>query len=402
MKNLLLIIALFFLVAQAEARLSPLAPKPDWSRLDAFQQTMTQEEFKHLLDRVYAPGDAWADGISFSKDAAMIRTSPDRSPYLLKFAPDAASARRATVNWRSREALPPFQPGKPLAGLKIAIDPGHLGGNWAKMEERWFQIGYSTPVTEGDMTLKVAKLLSSRLSALGAEVYLTRSKPGPVTSARPAQLRGAAVESLKQKNDAVTPESVTKESERLFYRVSEIRRRAKLVNESIKPDVVLALHFNAEDWGNEKSPRLVNDNHLHFLITGAWSKEELSYEDQRLDMLVKLLNRSFTEELNLTNNLADSMARATGLPPYVYRGGSVIRVNDNPYIWARNLLANRLFSCPVIYVEPYVMNSRTAYARIQAGDYEGRKNFGGVSRQSIYREYADAITAGLVKYYSRR
>ncbi len=402
MKNLLHIIALFFLVAQAEARLSPLAPKPDWSRLDAFQQTMTQEEFKRLLDRVYAPGDAWADGISFTKDAAMIRTSPDRSPYLLKFAPDAASARRATVNWRSREALPPFQPGKPLAGLKIAIDPGHLGGNWAKMEERWFQIGYATPVTEGDMTLKVAKLLSTRLSALGAEVYLTRSKPGPVTSVRASQLRSAAVESLNQKNDAVTPESVTKESERLFYRVSEIRRRAKLVNESIKPDVVLALHFNAEDWGNEKSPRLVNDNHMHFLITGAWSKEELSYEDQRLDMLVKLLNRSFTEELNLTNTLADSMARATGLPPYVYRGGSVIRVNDNPYIWARNLLANRLYTCPVVYVEPYVMNSRATYARIQAGDYEGRKNFGGVSRQSIYREYADAITAGLVKYYSRR
>lgn len=393
---------LFFLVAEAQARLSPLAPKPDWSRLDAFQQTMTQEDFKRLLDKVYAPGGAWADGISFTKDAAVIRTSPDRSPYLLKFAPDEESARRATVTWRSRDALPPFQPGKPLAGLKIAIDPGHLGGNWAKMEERWFQIGYTTPVTEGDMTLKVAKLLVSRLSALGAEVYLTRSKPGPVTTARPSQLRGAAVESLNQKNDAVTKESVTKESERLFYRVSEIRRRARLVNEAIKPDVVLALHFNAEAWGDEKNPRLVNDNHLHFLITGAWSREELSYEDQRLDMLVKLLNRSFNEELNLTNSLADSMARATGLPPYVYRGGSVLRVNDNPYIWARNLLANRLFTCPVVYVEPYVMNSRTVFARIQAGDYEGRKNFGGVSRQSIYREYADAITAGLVKYYSRR
>lgn len=393
---------MFFLVAHAQARLSPLAPKPDWARLDGFQQTITKDDFKNLLDRVYAPGGAWSDCISFTDNAAVIRTSSDKSPYLLKFAPDAASVRPAPVYWRSRQALPAFQPGKPLAGMKIAIDPGHLGGSWAKMEERWFQIGNSTPVTEGDMTLKVAKLLYSRLTALGAEVFLTRSKPGPVTSARPSQLRSAAVESLGQKNDAVTKESVTKESEKLFYRVSEIRRRGRLVNEAIKPDIVLCLHFNAEDWGNEKNPKLVNDNHLHFLITGAWNKDELSYEDQRLDMLVKLLNRSYSEELPLTNAMAGVVSKATGLPPYVYRGGSVIRVNDNPYIWARNLLANRLYTCPVVYIEPYVMNSRMGFARIQAGDYDGRRNFGGVARQSIYREYADAVTAGLVKYYSQR
>lgn len=393
---------MFFVVSRALAELSPLAPKPDWTRLDSFQQTMTKEDFKNLLDRVYAPKGAWNDCISFADNAAVIRTSADRAPYLLKFAPDAASVRRAPVYWRSLRSLPPFLPGKPLAGLKIAIDPGHLGGSWAKMEERWFQIGNATPVTEGDMTLKVAKLLDDRLTALGAEVYLTRSKPGPVTSARPSQLRGAAAESLGQRNDALTKESVTKESERLFYRVSEIRRRSRLVNEVIKPDIVLCLHFNAEDWGNEKKPKLVNDNHLHFLITGAWSKEELLYEDQRLDMLVKLLDRSFSEELALTNTLSGVMSKTTGLPPYVYQGGSVLRVNDNPYIWARNLLANRLFTCPVVYIEPYVMNSKMGYARIQAGDYDGRRNFGGVARQSIYREYADAVTSGLVKYYSQR
>ena len=387
---------------QAQARLSPLAPKPVWSVLDRFQQTMTKADFIALLDKVYAPGRAWEDSISFTNDAAVFKTSPDKPPYVLKFAPDTASARQVLVYWRPRPALPPFEPGKPLAGLKIAIDPGHLGGSWAKMEERRFRIGNSTPVTEGDMTLKVAKLLIPRLTALGAEVFLTRSKAAPVTSARPSQLRGAALDSLQQKNEPVTKESVTKESERLFYRVSEIRRRGQIVNGTIKPDLVLCLHFNAEKWGDEKHPSLVNDNHLHFLVTGAWSKEELACEDQRLDMLVKLLDRSYSEELPLANAMSDVMAKATGLPPYAYRGSSVIRVNDNPYLWARNLLANRLFTCPVVYVEPYVMNSRSGFARIQAGDYNGRQTFGGVSRQSIYREYADAVTAGLVKYYSRR
>ena len=248
---------------QAQARLSPLAPRPEWSGLDGFQQTMTKADFIALLDKVYAPGRAWADSISFTDDAAIIQTSPDKPAYVLKFAPDAASARPAPVYWRARRALPAFEPGKPLAGLKIALDPGHLGGSWAKMEERWFKIGNAAPVSEGDMTLKVAKLLVPRLKALGAEVFLTRSKPGPTTGARPSQLRAAAAESLQQKNEPATKKSVAKESERLFYRVSEIRRRARLVNETIKPDIVLCLHFNAEEWGDEKHPRLVDDNHMH-------------------------------------------------------------------------------------------------------------------------------------------
>ena len=48
------------------------------------------------------------------------------------------------------------------------------------------------------------------------------------------------------------------------------------------------------------------------------------------------------------------------------------------------------------------MNSRVAFARIQAGDYEGRREFGGVLRKSIYREYVDSVVDGLVAYYSNR
>jgi len=390
------------LILPLSAKVSPLAPTPDWSRLDPYQETITRADFEELLNKIYAPNAA-ADGlIDITDKGAFVRTDGVGSPYLLKFAVDRDSARRRPVYWKSREALPPLLPGKPLNGLKVAIDPGHLGGAWAKMEERWFQIGNSAPVTEGDMTLRVAKMLIPRLTELGAEVFLTRSKPGPLTSQRPEQLRGKAADALREKGESTAGDAVQKESERLFYRASEIRRRAKLVNESIHPDIVLCLHFNAEAWGNEKNPTLVQENHLHLLVTGAWGRSELEYEDQRLDMLVKLLNRSFNEEVAVSNAVASTMAKATGLPPYVYRGGSVVRVNDNPYIWARNLLANRLFTCPVVYIEPYVMNNRLVFARIQAGDYDGRRDFGGVPRVSIYREYADGVVAGLVNYYSKR
>jgi N-acetylmuramoyl-L-alanine amidase len=244
---------------------SPLATPPDWSKLDPYQETITREDFVNLLEKVYAPGDAWKDTITVRDTEALIKTRPDAVPFLLRFAPSRATAKAVPSYWRSRRELPAVEPGKPLAGLKVALDPGHLGGYWAKMEERWFQIGNSKPVTEGDMTLAVAKLIATRLQSLGAQVYLTRAKPAPVTSLRPGGLKKAAAASLADKGTPATEFSLQKESERLFYRVGEIRRRGKLVNENIRPDVVICLHFNAEAWGDANNPTLTDVNHLHFL-----------------------------------------------------------------------------------------------------------------------------------------
>src|ERR1700747_3319965 len=94
------------------------------------------------------------------------------------------------------------------------------------------------------------------------------------------------------------------------------------------------------------------------------------------------------------------MARETGLPPYEYpTTNSTTRVGSSGYVYARNLLATRLYRCPVVYCEPYVMNSNDAFARIEAGDYEGTKEINGMQRKSIFREYADGVAEGLADYY---
>ena len=175
------------------AKLSPLADTPNWSQLDKFQKTITREEFTRLLNNVYAPNNAAADVITITPTAARIRTSAGKPPYILKFA--GASPNPTPRFWRPRSEIA-TQPGKPLARLRIGIDPGHIGGKWAKIEERWFQIGKNKPVVEGDMTLRVAKLLVQRLKSLGAEVWLTRSGFEPITKLRPAQLRKQAAASL--------------------------------------------------------------------------------------------------------------------------------------------------------------------------------------------------------------
>ena len=386
---LVLLLLAHFASAQ---KLTPLATPPDWSSLDRFQQTITKDEFVRLLTQVYAPRDAWQEYFTIADDHATVVTVPGQTPFRLDFAGDQASVKPVPRYWNSTRSL---------RGLRIALDPGHLGGQWARMEERWMQVGDNKPVIEGDMVLYVARLLKKELEQRGAKVSLIRDSDRPTTNLRPEKLKGVAVRHLREQGRAVNPASLKSETERLFYRTAEIRARAKKVNSHLKPDLVLALHFNAESWGNPVRPTLTNVNHLHLLVSGCYSARELSYDDQRYELMLKLLNRSYDKELSVSRAVAQSMARATGLPPYTYGSDTAINVGGSPYIWARNLLANRLFECPVVYLEPYVMNNQEVTDRVQLGDYGGRRNINGTPRESIYREYARGVVDGLVAYYGR-
>ena len=387
-------LALLLLATAAGAqKLTPLAPAPDWSSLDRFQRTITKNEFTRLLTQVYAPRGAWEEFFTIADDHATVVTAPGRPPFRLDFAPDAASAKPIPRYWNANRSL---------RGLRIALDPGHLGGEYARMEERWFRLGDHKPVTEGDMTLYVARLLKKELERRGAKVSMIRDSTKPATNLRPEKLRKEAAAALRDRGRPVNPASLKSESERLFYRTAEIHARARKVNRHLKPDLVLAIHFNAEGWGNPNRPTLVEANHLHLLVSGCYSARELEYEDQRYDLMVKLLNRSFDKEVAVSREVAHAMARATALPPYDYKSNpAALSVGRSPYIWARNLLANRLFECPVIYLEPYVMNNQEVHDRIQLGDYSGRRNINGTPRESIYREYVRGVVDGLVAYYGR-
>jgi hypothetical protein len=391
-------------------RLTPLSDPPDWNKLNRFQKTITHDEFVDLLNSVYAPNGAGAQWIKVEATQAVIQENASEH-FVLQFS-SAEVSKPVPRYWTAAASLTPTPNRElPLSGVKLAIDPGHLGGIWAKMEERWFQIGDSVPVTEGDLTLRVAQILAPRLESLGAKVSLVRSAPGPVTTVRPDALKTQAEASLRERgvtnpfpsyqgpDDPNRQDSVPWEAERLFYRVDEIHTRAEIVNERLEPDLVLCLHFNAEPWGSAAQPVLVTANHLHLLINGAYSSIELGFDDQRFAMLFKLLNRTYPEELACSEYVAGSMARITGLPPYRYSSSNAKSMGNSGYVWARNLLANRLYECPVIFIEAYVMNSAEFFARFQAGEYEGLRNFGGVLRQNIFQEYVKGVVEGLTAYF---
>ena len=410
---------LWSLSAAPAQNLSPLGDVPDYHRLDAYQETITREEFVRALGTLYAPHGGWEALIRADAEAVVIRKTsvPLDDLYTLRFAADDAHRRPLPAAfWRPRAALPPTPPpaDKPLAGVRIAIDPGHLGGRWARMEERYFRLGDTAPVMEGEMTLQVARRLAERLRGLGAErVDLVRDRTEPTTPLRPSDLVEQARFLLSERGvrspprlydgplDPNRPNAVLWNAENLFTR-ADIRARAARVNDTLRPDLVVCLHFNAEKWGDPAAPELVPRNHLHLLVNGCYEPEEIARDDVRFEMLLRLLERTGPEELAAAEPVAAALATATGLPPYQYTGANAVHVGGSPFVWARNLLANRLDGCPVVYCEPYVMNSPEVFARVQAGDYEGTRDFGGVQRKSLVREYADAVAEGLAEYYRAR
>jgi len=326
---LVVFLSIFPAASRGGDNLGILGANPRWNVLEKYQETITRDEFSRLIQEVYCTHRFAPDLIEINEKAARVLMNRGSQKFFtLRFAEKDITRKSVPRLWRPAKSLPPARPNKPLVGVKIALDPGHLGGKWAKMEERWFQVGSSQPVQEGDLALRVARLLAPRLRELGAKVSFVRNSNEPITAKRPDDFRELARKILIKNgvpqpradvldpNDPAKEETIRWQSEILFYRYSEIRRRAALMNFKLHPDLVLCLHLNAEGWGDPNSPSLTDANHLHLLVNGSYLAEELEFDDERFEMIRRLLSRAYDEELPLADTIAAAMARETGLPPY--------------------------------------------------------------------------------------
>lgn len=388
--------------------LARLGSVPDWSRLDPYQGTMTREEFVHLLRHCYARKPEEADPvIRIEPDRALIlrqSNHPEAGWYDLRFKTDSPLPAKAPAYWRGPvdlEDLPPNST-RPLEGLRIAIDPGHIGGKWVTWDDRHFKLGGpdTLEVREGEMTLIVAKILRHDLTLLGAEVFLTRETNNPVTRERVETLQEEAKAYVIRRGQIPSPGLIASTAKAMFAISAEIRARGDLINDTIRPDLALCLHFDASPWPGGR-PVFRSPNHLHLIMNGCYSATEMAEDDTRLEMILRILQRLYYEELSLADTVSKTLQKETRLPNIGYDGTSGMSVNDNEYVWARNLLANRVFFCPVLFFEPFCMNHRETHARVQEGPYEGLREINGVYRKNIYQEYADGVTAGLVRYYRK-
>jgi hypothetical protein len=396
--------------------LAPLAARAqDWASLKGFDGTLTKGEFVRLVESVYSPDLGLYAYTAWTSNGVELYSTTNRAePPLFSLAFAGPETNRAAVArpFKTRDDLAALHnpTDAPLRGLKICLDPGHIGGAWARMEERFLVVDRTEWfIQEGAMNLLVAQKVRERLVAAGADVTMTKDTFEPVTTARPDDFREQAEREIgayekfqhlpELFRQAARADAVRKRQELLFYRKSEIAARARRVNEELKPDLTVCIHFNATEESDDD--KLVDDNGLMVFVHGNYLAEELASDEQKFFLMRKLLEQSHAMEVEVSESVCLALASGTGLPIVeLSDGGMAYTAGTNGLVYARNLAASRQFTGPVVFLEPYYMNNRTVYRRIQLGDFDGEQEVENKKFSSIFREYADAVTEGILSFYT--
>jgi len=95
---------------------------------------------------------------------------------------------------------------------------------------------------------------------------------------------------------------------------------------SSNPDLALCLHFNASPM-NMRRPSFQSPNHLHLLINGCYSRGEIQEDDTRFEMLLRILQRVYYEEVELSDAITRPMKSEIRLPSFSYDGTNGMSVN---------------------------------------------------------------------------
>ncbi len=378
---------------------SDVQSKLPWDHLKKYDDTLTLKDFKKLV-KIYSPDGSLYAYLKITPHTIDIYSESTKTKpplFRLLLAQKHDSKKKFPPPFKDFKKQATFQ--KPLQGLRILIDPGHIGGSYAEMEQRILRREDGATIQEGDLNLKTALLLQKQLTHYGAKVYLTKNKLSPITQKKPQDFLKQAKTSKESTENTSIPQEILieKNMNRLFYRESEIRARAEIVRR-IKPDLTLCIHYNATPASPENP--WTHDNRLVIFVHGSYEPSELTNEEQLFRLFSKLLENSSPTEIAIAEKIATSMEKTTGLPAVEYVPSSqYIKVGENPCLYARNLAANRLYPGPVIYLEPYYQNNPLVFERLIAGNYKGIRKIQGQEYRSIFKDYADGVTEGLLNFF---
>lgn len=273
---------------------------PDLTALRRHAGQVPRSVFEAQLRRFVDPRAALEGVVAIDVEHGILWPDPVLAPEVaVAFAPEPSPAARPEVcagDACAGRLVPPAHPeqayrparrsqllaaaraGRPLAGLRVFVDPGHAGGAFGFLEER--RVSYRPSpgsreivVQEGDLTLRTALELRAKLAARGAQVTLAREGPGmvhpfPLRAFRPYAerlLRRIALDpGYEQLEKALSPQERLRLRSALALlavkkqnRFESLRRRARAAA-SADADLVLSIHYNAGPFpAGERGPQEV-------------------------------------------------------------------------------------------------------------------------------------------------
>lgn len=309
----------------------------------------------------------------------------------------------------------------PLSGLKIVIDPGHMGTDfWDEKTGKFVEVN-GEKVSEGKINLWTAYLVANELEGLGANVILTRTEDGPVSrnnyqtfNATPSiyqyfydslddwmpkylSLSDSAIKkTIKQKTE-VRKAFLSSQRDEFFIGDEDLGARSKIIDEE-QPDIVLDIHYDASDSYHTQT----HSNSLEAFVPGGFLANETGSRLIKSFALKHLLDaRRYDASIDLASEVVQAMSASEGVSiqrsPEFANG---FKIKDGVY--ARNLyITRRNLSALMVYLEclhyDYAPEFKNLSNPTEIGSYHGI--------QFIYppriKAVAEGITTGLLNYFKK-
>ncbi len=413
-----------------------VAAEPDFQdALRPWSGRQSRIQFEAALS-VMDPGNTlqryatWDDRHLMVFQDADVRTVPD---FTLTFAPaDAVPSSPSYTGFAARKASATV----PLAGLRIALDPGHFGN---EIDDHVGKVvrARGQKLREGTISGQTCWLIMKRLLELGVrreDIFLTRPGFAPVTTvpyddfpleeyARRDLLRAADepwFQRLLQRasspadlladlaNDGHiaglflsqerSPTRWASVRTRLFARITELEARALLLN-SFRPDLTIIIHYDTIGAGLQRSA-----NHVKAFVPGHWMTDELGSREERYELVQHALNTpGWLRSVRLSRDVVQGISSVTGVPVHGAHGpaaasgrGSAVAAG----VYTRNLALNRLVTETeaIAYVESLFYNNATEFGRLTDESISTTVDGYTFSHSARVDEVAQGVVQGILEY----
>jgi len=308
---------------------------------------------------------------------------------------------------------------EPLLGLKILIDPGHMGGDdWDHFTGKYVEVN-GVKVSEGDLNLWTALLAAKKLERLGATVKITREKRGAVSNEDPktfdatpwvnqyfyssldswmAPYLEKSIEEVKttiKSAPEVSRATSRLEKNQFFITGVDLEARSKMVD-AFNPDVTLDIHYDAAD--NTKLQD--TDQSVEAYVPGAFRKNETgSRLDKALALKQILETRRWNQSVELADSVTLAMSNSMGIPrfdkPETYGG---FKVRDGVY--TRNLyITKRALSSLMVYLECMHYDHVNEFSDLAKLDGDGEYHSVTFKYPKRLDSISDGIADGFLDYF---
>lgn len=291
-------------------------------------------------------------------------------------------------------------PGSPL---RIAIDPGHMGGDlWDERTGKFIRESRAPgarKLSEGVLALQTALLLERELLAQGHEVMLTRRTLAPVSelALEDLPLREWGLRALRQKSwmpwfTALLPayaergvvafqhepayQRLFQEPQRLAYFLSgeDLVARVREI-EAFGPDVTLIIHYDVSvPKAPGSDPNGLSETGYNgtkvYVPGGVFGDELATREDRAYVALQGLQAERFEQSVQLARGLVEEVSRSLSIPPDSNDMNNSMQIADGVY--ARNLhLTRKITQGAIAYIETLFYNAPREFEALSDLQGEG-------------------------------